>query len=701
MEHNWVAIMRELIINRKSLVIGITTLVLVLIMGLLSIIILVRHEKQRDLANWRITLGVMADNKAGAIRRWATAQFAVLQELADNGSLQMYTDHLMRQKNDRDQGSEPAQLTYLRNLIFATAEKEGFMDTNRSSSPIKANIAFQANYSLALLDRTGTIITATPGTAAPDESLAKAIAKVFAKGKSALYDIRLSRQNEPLVGFIVPVFALRVQQGQPEVIGALVGIKHAGPTLFPLLHRSGPSTLTDEAYLIRRDGNLITYLSPLADDTGPLQRQLAADDPILAGAYAVNNPGSFAKLSDYGGTQVLVTSRALTGLPWILVQKIDVKEALSESRVHQRFLFSSLLLGLLFVTALLLAAWWYDNSIRQRELASELLNQSEELRNKTRLLGAITNNISDVIFLLDSEARIIFANPTLARQLRVAAEDLAGKGLGQVFGAETARQLLPHLQNCLAGESTLHVQLDLVLHTSARIFAAAFTPVAYQNEAIGAALISLHDITELQKSQKRQERLLEQLIRALMRSIDRHDPYSANHSAKTTTIAMAIARVMNLKEPARQTLEIAANLCNLGKLMIPGDILTKAGDLTTEEKEILYRESEYAASILADIDFDGPVLETIVQKLEHVDGSGTPKGMRGDDILPTARILAVANSFVAMISPRAYRDKYSIRKAVDTIVAAADTRYDRQVTAALFHVVENMIDWEKWQHDIA
>jgi HD-GYP domain-containing protein (c-di-GMP phosphodiesterase class II) len=102
---------------------------------------------------------------------------------------------------------------------------------------------------------------------------------------------------------------------------------------------------------------------------------------------------------------------------------------------------------------------------------------------------------------------------------------------------------------------------------------------------------------------------------------------------------------------------------------------------------------------LQDLDFEGPVLDTIAQKQEHLDGSGYPNGLTGDDILLTARILAVSNAFVALVSPRAYRQAVSIEAALDQLLRESGSKFDRHVVAALFHVAENRSDWTDWQDD--
>lgn len=191
---------------------------------------------------------------------------------------------------------------------------------------------------------------------------------------------------------------------------------------------------------------------------------------------------------------------------------------------------------------------------------------------------------------------------------------------------------------------------------------------------------------------KNEAKLRRQLTGALMRAIDQHDPYSANHSAQTAKISVAVGKAMHLDSQMLKTLEIAANLCNLGKLSISKDILTKEERLTDEELLLIRQETQHAWDLLQDIDFQGKVKETIIQKHEYLDGSGHPHGIAGEEIIPSARILAAANAFVAMISPRAYRDKLSTRAALEQLNKDVDSKYDRKVIAALYHVVENELE---------
>jgi HD-GYP domain-containing protein (c-di-GMP phosphodiesterase class II) len=128
-------------------------------------------------------------------------------------------------------------------------------------------------------------------------------------------------------------------------------------------------------------------------------------------------------------------------------------------------------------------------------------------------------------------------------------------------------------------------------------------------------------------------------------------------------------------------------------------VLTKTTPLSGAEQELVQRHVQFGAELLEELEFEGPVLDTIRQKQEHLDGSGYPHHLSGTQILLTARILAVANAFVALVSPRAYRDGLSAAAALERLLKDAGSKYDRHVVAALFHVAENCNDWSAWENE--
>ncbi|MBT5109738.1 MAG: hypothetical protein HOM25_13740 [Rhodospirillaceae bacterium] len=136
---------------------------------------------------------------------------------------------------------------------------------------------------------------------------------------------------------------------------------------------------------------------------------------------------------------------------------------------------------------------------------------------------------------------------------------------------------------------------------------------------------------------------------------------------------------------------------NLGKIAIPESVLTKTGGLTDEEIETIRQSTLHSADMIAEIEFDGPVAETLRQLQEHFDGSGGPRGLSGDDILATARVVAVANTFVGMVSARAYRPGMEFDRAIQILFNEAGAAYDRRAVSALTNYVDNRGGLAEWR----
>jgi putative nucleotidyltransferase with HDIG domain len=182
---------------------------------------------------------------------------------------------------------------------------------------------------------------------------------------------------------------------------------------------------------------------------------------------------------------------------------------------------------------------------------------------------------------------------------------------------------------------------------------------------------------------------LEATLTALGRTVEKRDPYTAGHQSRVTDLVLAIARKLEYGEDACNTLRTAGMLHDIGKLGVPAEILSKPSALSKIEFELIRSHPQAAYEILADIAFPGPVAEIVLQHHERHDGSGYPRNMSGDDILPEARILAVADVVEAMASHRPYRPALGMAAALAEIRAGRGTRYDPQIADACVALIES------------
>ncbi|NLG64780.1 MAG: HD domain-containing protein [Actinobacteria bacterium] len=186
----------------------------------------------------------------------------------------------------------------------------------------------------------------------------------------------------------------------------------------------------------------------------------------------------------------------------------------------------------------------------------------------------------------------------------------------------------------------------------------------------------------LRQSAERLRRTLNGAIAALAAGIEMRDPFTAGHQRRVARLACAIASQLGCSDTEHETLRIAATLHDVGKIVVPSEILSKPARLTESEMAMVRVHAVAGASILAEIEFDGPVQMVIAQHHERLDGSGYPAGTHGEQILPEARILAVADVVEAMVSHRPYRPARAIGDAFGELEAGAGVRYDAQVCAA-------------------
>jgi len=206
------------------------------------------------------------------------------------------------------------------------------------------------------------------------------------------------------------------------------------------------------------------------------------------------------------------------------------------------------------------------------------------------------------------------------------------------------------------------------------------------------ALLYAQVQTELSERKQAEEalarsaaQLREQLrdtVQAMGAIVGLRDPYTAAHERRVSALAAAIAVEMGLDEEAREGLAFAAEVHDIGKIGVPAEILSKPGALSAVEYDLIKQHPEAGRELLAAIHFRQPVAEIVAQHQERLDGSGYPRGLKGEEILLEARILAVADVVEAMASHRPYRAALGLEAALAEVRGGAGGRYDAAAVAA-------------------
>ena len=177
-------------------------------------------------------------------------------------------------------------------------------------------------------------------------------------------------------------------------------------------------------------------------------------------------------------------------------------------------------------------------------------------------------------------------------------------------------------------------------------------------------------------------------ISAITDALDEKDKFTLGRSKRVCEYAIEIAKEMSLSDIELSKIEVASLLHDIGMIGVPEYILHKSEKLTDEEFEKIQKHVEYGLKILGSIKQLDSVVSIIKCHHERYDGTGYPYGLKGEEIPMGARIIALADTFDALISARAYRGSMDLTKAVDLIKSYAGKQLDYNVVQAFLKVVD-------------
>lgn len=200
-------------------------------------------------------------------------------------------------------------------------------------------------------------------------------------------------------------------------------------------------------------------------------------------------------------------------------------------------------------------------------------------------------------------------------------------------------------------------------------------------------LVAHKDVTSVKSQERALENVLFQTIDAIGSTLEKKDPYTSGHQRRTALLSARIAA--ELRMPARSVLGIwfGALIHDVGKIYVPGEVLTRPGRLSKAEMDLIKEHPEVGYDIVHHIDFPWPVAQIVRYHHERMDGSGYPQGLAGEAIPVEARVVAVADVVEAMTSHRPYRPALGKEAALAELRRGRAGIYDAEVVDACLAVV--------------
>lgn len=319
--------------------------------------------------------------------------------------------------------------------------------------------------------------------------------------------------------------------------------------------------------------------------------------------------------------------------------------------------------------------------ITEQKRAEKSLRESEEkFRN-------LFDHSSDAIMIHDLKGRFLEVNDVACERLGYSREELMGMSPMDIDAPEFAGKAPDRIRAIKQKGRLVFESVHLCKDGSS-------IPVEINSRIIRfegkeAILSVARDVTSRKKSERDRRNTLERLRRVtgsvidvIVGAVEARDPYTAGHQRRVGDLARAIATEMGLPPEEVEGIRIAGVIHDLGKISVPTEILSKPRKLNDMEFALVKEHPQKGYEILKEVDFDWPVADMVRQHHERLDGSGYPQGLEGDEIVPGAKILAVADVVEAMASHRPYRPNLGLDAALEEITSGRNVLYDSKVVDA-------------------
>ncbi|MEO0235202.1 MAG: HD domain-containing phosphohydrolase [candidate division WOR-3 bacterium] len=314
---------------------------------------------------------------------------------------------------------------------------------------------------------------------------------------------------------------------------------------------------------------------------------------------------------------------------------------------------------------------------------TEKVQAEKEAKKFQEILKRVFDQPLVGIVVSDLKGNIIEANFTRAKMLGLSKEELLSKNWKDYTHPDDVKILELNLNKLVQGEIESFTQDIRVYAKDKDIIYQRINVVPLRlNNAETNFITIIMDITSDVKLRERLEKRTEEIILSFSRIVELKEPYTAGHQQKVAELAVAAAKEMGLSKNKVEIIKYAGLLHDIGKIIVPIEILNKPAKLSEYEFNLVKEHPKYGYEITKGIEFDGPVAEIIYQHHERYDGSGYPRGLKGDEILLEARIIACADVIEAMTSHRPYRPALPVELALEELITKKGILYDPKVVEA-------------------
>lgn len=283
--------------------------------------------------------------------------------------------------------------------------------------------------------------------------------------------------------------------------------------------------------------------------------------------------------------------------------------------------------------------------------------------------------------------RFVYVNPRCAELLGYQDPTLLfGHDLLSTVAPKDRAQISTQIRRLITGEQSSFEAVFTVLRMDGSTLDVGANSSAAVYQGRPAMIGLMQDVGNKRIAEEHISRYTRQLEKNFMQTVglattlsEMRDPYTVGHERRVAELAVAIGREMGLDKDRLEGLRVGGYLHDVGKMVVPVEILVKPTRLTPYEYALIKEHPKAGYEVLKDVDFPWPVAQIAYQHHERMDGSGYPRGLKGEEIMLEARIAAVADVIESMASHRPYRAGLGIEVALAEIEKGRGSLFDPRV----------------------
>jgi PAS domain S-box-containing protein len=319
------------------------------------------------------------------------------------------------------------------------------------------------------------------------------------------------------------------------------------------------------------------------------------------------------------------------------------------------------------------------------ELTKRIAASERASARQREFLWGLLDALPERIYVKDEAGRFLLVNKAMSEAWGIPIEEFVGKTNVDIFFDqammrqldETDAQVLESLQEVVMSDAMMldRQGKEVWLSRTKR-------PIRSLDGQGWNVLGITSDISQIKQHELALMQAWRQTIEVLSNTTEAKDPYTAGHQRRVAQLSAAIGRQLGLDDETQSILSLAGAIHDIGKINIPGEILSKPGKLNLIERRLIETHSTAGYEILKNLILPWPIARIIYQHHERLDGSGYPQRLSGEAIMLEARVIMVADVVESMMSHRPYRMALGQHAALAEIQNGSGMRYDPAVVGA-------------------